>query len=124
MPTSRDTVPPPECPQNCRDVPGNGQILAFHVLKGENRLMADTELVVRIASSTGLSTGEAARVVADVVAYFSEPAEDFVRRRHAHHQAYGMRNAEIFASIRSELAQRVVAGPELSERQLRRIVYG
>jgi hypothetical protein len=35
-----------------------------------------------------------------------------------------MRNPQIFAQIRGELARRVVAPPTLSERQLRRIVYG
>ncbi len=47
-----------------------------------------------------------------------------MRRRHAHHQLYGRRNPEIFALIARELADRVVAAPALSERQLRRIVYG
>jgi hypothetical protein len=35
-----------------------------------------------------------------------------------------MRNPEIFAQIHAELARRVVAPPALSERQIRRIVYG
>ncbi|MFC4785994.1 hypothetical protein ACT8ZV_16065 [Nocardioides sp. MAHUQ-72] len=84
----------------------------------------DRALVDRIAASTGLSGAEAARVVEDVVAYFAEPVEAYVRRRHAHLQTYGAKNPEIFARIAEELAARVVAAPELSERQLRRIVYG
>ena len=84
----------------------------------------DPQLVARIAASTGLSAGEAARVIEDVVAFHAEPVEDYVRRRHAHLKTYGARNPEIFARIAEELAARVVAAPELSERQLRRIVYG
>jgi len=84
----------------------------------------DPELVERIAASTGLSSAEAARVVEDVVAFHAEPVEDFVRRRHAHLKTYGAKNAEIFALIAEELAGRVVAAPELTERQLRRLVYG
>ena len=84
----------------------------------------DSALVDRIASSTGLSRPEAARVVADVVAFHAEPVEDYVRRRHADLKTYGARNPEIFARIAGELADRVVAAPALSERQLRRIVYG
>ena len=86
--------------------------------------MPETDLVNRVASSTGLSPGEAARVITDVVAYFSEPVEDFVRRRHAQLQTYGMHNPEIFHQISSELARRVVAAPPLTDRQLRRIIYG
>lgn len=85
---------------------------------------ADPELVGQVAASAGLSAGEAARVVADIVAWYREPVDAYVRRRHAHHRVYGKRNPEIFALIAGELAGRVVAAPELSERQLRRIVYG
>jgi hypothetical protein len=84
----------------------------------------DAALVARIAASTGLSAGEAARVVEDVVAFHAESAEDFVRRRHSQLKTYGAKNPEIFARIAQELAGRVVAAPALSERQLRRIVYG
>ena len=86
--------------------------------------MPEHDLVSRIASSTGLTLGEAARVITDVIALYSEPTEDFVRRRHGQLQTYGMRNPEIFAQISSELARRVVAPPPLTDRQLRRIVYG
>ena len=84
----------------------------------------DPALVERIAASTGLSPAEAARVVEDVVAFHHEPVEDYVRRRHAHLKTYGARNDEIFARIAEELADRVVAAPLLTERQLRRLVYG
>jgi len=84
----------------------------------------DPELVRRVATSTGLSGPDAARVVADVVAYFSETTEEYVRRRHRELQARERRNAEIWTVIASELAARPVRCGEVSERQLRRIVYG
>jgi hypothetical protein len=84
----------------------------------------DPEIVDRIVASTGLEPTEAARVVEDVIAFHAEPVEDYVRRRHAHLKTYGARNHEIFARITEELAGRVVAAPDLTERQLRRIVYG
>ena len=84
----------------------------------------DPALVERIAASTGLSPREAARVVEDVVAFHAEPVESYVRRRHAHLKTFGARNDEIFARIATELAGHVVAAPTLTERQLRRIVYG
>ena len=46
--------------------------------------MHDAELVQRVAGTTGLSDAEAARVVDDVLAWYAEPLEDYVRRRHAH----------------------------------------
>ncbi len=86
--------------------------------------MPESELVSRVAQSTGLSASEATRLIADVVAYYAESTEDYVRRRHTHLQSHGMKNQEIFAQLQAELARRVVAPPRLSERQLRRIVYG
>ena len=85
---------------------------------------ADPELVERIAASAGLSAAEAARVIEDVVAFHAEPVEEYVRRRHAQLKTFGARNPQIFARIAEELAGRVVAAPRLTERQLRRTVYG
>lgn len=85
---------------------------------------ADPELVERVVASTGLSSGVAARLVQDVLAFHAEPVEDYVRRRHAELKTYGARNPEIFQRISAELAHRVVAAPRLTERQLRRLVYG
>ena len=77
-----------------------------------------------LVATTGLTASEAARVVDDVVAFHAEPVEAFVRRRHAELKTYGAKNPEIFARIAGELRGRVVAPPPLTERQLRRLVYG
>jgi hypothetical protein len=85
---------------------------------------AHPELVGHVAASTGLAPEVAARVIADVLAYFDETAERFVVRRHGELLRRGYGNAAIWPTIAAELAQRRVVAPELSERQLRRIVYG
>lgn len=85
--------------------------------------MPDNDLVDHIARSTGLSATEAARVIDDVTAYYREPVEEFVRRRHRDLQGRGAKNAEIFDTLSDELRSRLVAAPDLTERQLRRLVY-
>ncbi|MFG3205467.1 hypothetical protein [Streptomyces sp. NPDC048192] len=82
------------------------------------------ELVDHLMRSTPLGRGEALRVIQDVLAYFDESTEDYVRRRHRELQAQGLVNAEIFERIAADLKYRAVAPPELTLRQLRRIVYG
>jgi hypothetical protein len=115
--------------QACRTLkpflPEFGQKLAV-LRAGEHPslMRIDPGLIERIAASTGLTAAEAARVIGDVVAFHAEPVEEYVRRRHAELKTYGARNDEIFARIAGELADRVVAAPALTERQLRRLVYG
>ena len=82
------------------------------------------DLVDHLVRTTRLPVGIAQRVVDDVVAYFDEPVEALVRRRHRELQAAGRSNTEIFDRIAAELGARPVAAPSLSARQLRRIVYG
>jgi hypothetical protein len=72
----------------------------------------------------GLAPRDAARAIADVLAYFSETTEAFVRRRHRELQRLGLGNPQSFSVIARELAQRRVVAPELSERQIRRVIYG
>jgi hypothetical protein len=82
------------------------------------------DLARYLAASTGLPQSTATRVIVDVTTYFSETIEAFVRRRHAELQRGQRKNDEIWPLIAAELSQRRFAAPGLSERQLRRLVYG
>jgi hypothetical protein len=83
------------------------------------------DLIRNVAASTGLPEATASRVVADVAAYFGETVDEFVVRRHAELQAKGnKRNDDIWPQLAAELAGRRFRAESLSERQLRRIVYG
>ncbi len=82
------------------------------------------ELVEYLMRTCPLSPAEAGRVVADVLGYFSEPPEEYVRRRHRELKARGVTNDVAFQQIAAEIPQRRYAPPEFSLRQLRRIVYG
>jgi hypothetical protein len=82
------------------------------------------DLARYLAASTGLPQATAVRVIADVAAYFDETIEEFVRRRHAELRQRQRKNDEIWPVIAAELGKRRFAAPGLSQRQLRRIVYG
>jgi hypothetical protein len=81
-------------------------------------------LLDHLERTTPLARAQAARVVAEVLAYLSETTEQFVRRRHRELHARGVPNPAAFARIATELRARRVAAPELSERQIRRLIYG
>jgi Fe-S cluster assembly scaffold protein SufB len=83
------------------------------------------DLISNVAASTGLPEATASRVVADVAAYYGETVDEFVRRRHAELQGVSnKRNDDIWPQLAAELNGRRFKAEELSERQLRRIVYG
>ncbi|MCK1798559.1 hypothetical protein MTQ01_21530 [Streptomyces sp. XM4193] len=90
----------------------------------ERRPSSHDDLVDHLVRTTPLHRGEAARVVLDVLAYFDETIEEYVRRRHRELQSRGLTNPVIFERISQELPHRAVAPPQLSLRQLRRLVYG
>lgn len=73
---------------------------------------------------SGIPRNQATRVVAEVLAYFAETTEEFIRRRHRELQRDGVANSRSFATIARELEGRRVSGPTLSERQIRRVIYG
>ena len=82
------------------------------------------DLIAHVTRSSSLGVGEAERLIAEVVGYFSEPAETFVRRRHGELKARGLTNDRAFQQIAVELRQRLVPPPDYSQRKLRRIIYG
>ena len=84
----------------------------------------DSPLIAHLVATTGLPESEVVRIVGDVLAFHAESVETLVRRRHAELKTYGAKNDQIFPLLAAELQARVVAAPALTERQLRRIVYG
>lgn len=87
-------------------------------------LTAEEELIAHLTRLTGLPEAAAARLVAEVLHHYSESVEEFVRRRHRELQARGLTNRVIFETVTEELGQRRFPAGSLTERQLRRIVYG
>lgn len=82
-------------------------------------------LIDHLCHSSDLSSSEARKIVGEVIAYFSVSAESYVRRRHLElKQDTGMANPQIFRRIEAELTQLVLAAPRLTQRQIRRIIYG
>ena len=82
------------------------------------------DLLDHLVGTRGLPRSEARRIVEEVVSFYGETAEAFVTRRHRELQAEGLRNRAIYVRIAAELEGRRFRAPGLSERQIRRIVYG
>ena len=84
------------------------------------------ELAAFLSRSTRLDADEARRILDEVVAWLaSETVEQFVVRRHRElKDAESQRNDAIYRVIADEIAQRPFAAAPLTERQIRRLIYG
>ena len=82
------------------------------------------DLIRHVVATTGLDEATASRVVADVMAYFGQTAEEYVIKRHQDLRGRNRKNDDIWPLIADELKARRFKSGELSERQLRRMVYG
>jgi len=82
------------------------------------------ELIDHLCRSSALTAQEATHIVQEVLAYFHETPDAFVRRRHQEMQVAGWPNTRIFAVIRAEMNTTRFASAGLSERQIRRLIYG
>lgn len=81
-------------------------------------------LLTHLQRTTRLDRAEAEKVVRETLEYFSESPSEFVARRHQELRARGLRNAAIYRRIACEAGERRFASAPLSERQIRRLVYG
>lgn len=81
-------------------------------------------LVEHLCRQTGLSQESAARLIAEVLCFYDETAAMFIRRRHYDLQKSGLANATIYRLIMEELQERRFAAEPMTERQIRRTIYG
>ena len=82
-------------------------------------------LINHLCHSSDLNAAQARKVVDEVIAYFAETPDAYVRRRHRElkHET-GLNNSQIFVQIEVEMTQLVFTTPALTQRQIRRIIYG
>lgn len=82
------------------------------------------ELIDHLRRHGALDTRQAERLLAEVLAFYDETPEEFIRRRHRELQRAGFGNAAIYRALLAEIpTRRFSAGPR-SERQIRRAIYG
>jgi hypothetical protein len=85
----------------------------------------DPEFVDYLARSCGLPADVCRRLVLEVLAQYQETLEGFVQRRHKELKTLeGFKNEQIYVRIRSEVRDRRFGTANLTERQIRRMIYG
>ncbi len=85
----------------------------------------DPELADYLARSSGLAPDVCRRLVLEVLAQYSETLEDFVQRRHRELRSRsGLKNDQIYECILHEVQNRRFGAPDITARQIRRMIYG
>jgi len=82
------------------------------------------ELIDHLCRHSALTAPEAEHIAREVLTYFRETPESYVCRRHSELQALGWANARIYSVIRHEMTRTRFVSAGLTERQIRRLVYG
>jgi hypothetical protein len=71
-----------------------------------------------------LSDRELDKLVDELLYHWAETRDDYVLRRHRELQREGVPNREIYGVLRREITQRRFAPRSMTERQVRRLIYG
>jgi predicted DNA binding protein len=84
----------------------------------------DQDLLQHLTGCYDMEAATVERLIREVMHFYSESHQQFVKRRHHELQQLGNNNASIFREIFKELRLRRYPAPSLTERQIRRIIYG
>jgi len=71
-----------------------------------------------------LSETQMNNLLEEVQEHYKENQTAFIQRRHLELQREGFKNRDIYTRISEEMENRLFAGNPLTERQIRRIIYG
>jgi len=87
-------------------------------------MVAEEQLLRHLETVTGLERPLLRKILSEIHAWYGADLAGWLRRRHAELQRQGMRNREIYPRLQQELRATLVRPTELSERQIRRLLYG
>jgi len=85
---------------------------------------APTELVDHLCRNSRLTAQEASRVIDEVLAFFGDTPDAFLRQRHQELQTLGYSNSDIYGTLQIELQTRRFSCKPMTTRQIRRAIYG
>ncbi len=81
-------------------------------------------MLSRLEHLLGLDRATAARVTEEVFDALDQTVDEYIVRRHAALQRRGLRGPEIYRSLAAELSAWRFRAVPLTERQIRRRIYG
>jgi hypothetical protein len=87
-------------------------------------MISEADLIRHLRTLTGLEAGVLEKILNEVKSWYAEDLDAWILRRHRELQSQKLRNLEIYKTIREEAAGMLIRPARLSERQIRRVIYG
>lgn len=87
-------------------------------------LYTDEHLINHLRRHSTLSETEALKIIEEIIAFYNETPQSFIRRRHYELQKSGMANAAIYTQIGHEIQGHRFISEPMTTRQIRRAIYG
>ena len=81
-------------------------------------------LIHNLQSVTGLDEGVLRKILQEIRDWYDEDLQAWALRRHRDLQRQGIPNREIFGILREEAGRILIRPRPLTERQIRRMIYG
>ncbi len=89
-----------------------------------SKIILDEQLKNYLLSAYPIDESLLDHIVDDLSEYFSSDVNDFINKRHQQLHNIGMKNEQIYLKIQKELKEKRFIGPDMSLRQIRRVIYG
>jgi hypothetical protein len=82
------------------------------------------DLLHHLQGVTGLESRVLEKILAEIDAWFDEDLTHWTRRHHRELQRQGLHNRDIYPRLREAARTALVRPGPLTERQIRRLIYG
>jgi hypothetical protein len=89
-----------------------------------NKLIDKETFKAYITATYALNESDFDRLMEDLNYFYELELKAFIRIRHLELKSNGMKNDQIYQTLKLEINERRFKGETLSERQIRRIIYG
>lgn len=87
-------------------------------------IVIDKDFESYLLSRINIAQKDLYNLLDELSGYFNREVQEFIQERHFELQQQGLKNNTIFQQIQKEIQQRRFCAPELTIRQIRRIIYG
>ena len=93
-------------------------------MKKELNIIEKSEFKTYITATYALNENDFDRLLEDFNYYYTLELKEFIRTRHLELKTSGLKNSQIYKQLENEVQERRFKNEALSERQIRRVIYG